>query len=175
MELLREVLPEAEPEPALFDLAVDALARIAGDPLAVVRFEARALSLLGLFPEVERCVECKAPAIGSDGATLPLFGRSAAATAVAPAAAAAGTAMVAFAAAEGGVLCPACTAGRAAAGRGAPPMAVTPGSLRALAALARTGPETVPRVRVAPILALEIRALLDRYVASVLDRERRLA
>lgn len=84
IEMLREVAPEDAPEPALFDLASAALARFAGPefgPIDVLGFEARALSLSGLFPSLEGCVECGAVCDGPSRL---------------------------FSAARGGVLCAAC-------------------------------------------------------------------
>jgi DNA repair protein RecO (recombination protein O) len=87
IEFLREATEEEDPHPELFDLARAALARISAperDPLALFAFEARALELLGLFPCLSECVECRA-------AMEEPFRR--------------------FSAARGGVLCGAC-AGR---------------------------------------------------------------
>jgi DNA repair protein RecO (recombination protein O) len=88
IELLREATADEDPHPDLFDLACATLERIAaaGAPgqLPLLQFEARALEVLGLFPELARCVDCgAAPA---DGETR-LFGP-----------------------ARGGILCRACAA-----------------------------------------------------------------
>jgi DNA repair protein RecO (recombination protein O) len=86
IELVRETAPEDAPEPALFDLASGALARIAGPafaPLDVLAFEARALEILGHFPSLDACAECRAPCEGAARR---------------------------FSAARGGVLCASCAA-----------------------------------------------------------------
>ncbi|HVY60568.1 MAG TPA: DNA repair protein RecO [Planctomycetota bacterium] len=68
IEVLREAAPEEQPLPDVFDLAAATLERIAKAPevdgATVLRFEARLLDLLGLFPRLDACVECGDPAAG---------------------------------------------------------------------------------------------------------------
>ena len=145
VEFLREVLPEEDPQPALFDLATATLARIAApgpfDPLAVIAFEARALEALGLFPDLGACAECQAP---DDRPTRR------------------------FSAARGGILCPTCAA------RDRATRDVSSGAIHALEVLARE-PEKAARLRVAPAQQQELRGLLNAYVAATLEKNLRLA
>jgi DNA repair protein RecO (recombination protein O) len=159
IEVLREVAPEEQPLPEVFDLALDALRQIAGrsrgptapdarsssEPdirLAVVAFEARLLELLGLFPRLDACVECG----GSLAASRP-----------------------AFSARLGGGLCPGC---RATRDRGA--REVSLGTLEVLSLLGRH-PERAAHLKIPAGQLLELRGILDASFAATLDRELRLA
>jgi len=159
IELLREMTPDEEPQPGLFDAALSALRRIASaeeDPaLAVLLFEVRALELTGHRPEVERCAGCGGGAAGGAGGAGHGGG--------APP-------LRAFSPRAGGALCEAC----AAADRAARP--VSPGALKAFAALLRAAEaERAPRLKLAPSLGRELRELLNRHIAATLERELRLA
>jgi DNA repair protein RecO (recombination protein O) len=146
IELLREATPEDEPQPALFDLALAALDRIARtpvhDPLAVMTFEARALGALGLFPTLEVCADCGVPTDGARGQR--------------------------FSPARGGVLCGACGAKDRAARE------VSAGALQALQLLAHE-PEKAARLKLATPQRQELRAILNAYVSAALEKPLRLA
>ncbi len=88
LAVIRERLPDHEPEPAVFDAAVRFLAALnEGAPAeeALLCLQIRALALLGFAPTLDRCVHC--------GKT-PAPGRSAS-----------------FDAARGGIVCRACGGG----------------------------------------------------------------
>ena len=88
-ELLDDLTEANDPHPKLFDLADETLAALAaGEPVArrTIRFELGMLHLLGLLPSLTDCAEC--------GNRVPAAGR------------------VAFGLLDGGVLCPACRAGK---------------------------------------------------------------
>ena len=149
VEFLREVCAEEDPQPRMFDLARETLERLAKgcEPTVVISFEARALHLLGLFPEVFRCVECrKELGAGAAGPPRPLR----------------------FSVRLSGVLCEACAGADLAARK------VSPGALRVLAALGEED-ALASRLRFSESQRAEIRRLLDLYVASALERELRLA
>jgi DNA repair protein RecO (recombination protein O) len=89
LAVIRERVPEHEPEPAVFDAAVrflGALNRGAPAEEALLSLQIRVLTLLGFAPTLDRCVGC--------GKT-PSQGRSAS-----------------FDAARGGIVCRACGGGR---------------------------------------------------------------
>jgi DNA repair protein RecO (recombination protein O) len=88
-ELLDQLTDEDDPHPELFDLADETLAALAaGEGVAkwIMRFELRALGLLGHAPSLDACVECGAPV--------------------------AQTGRVAFGQLDGGVLCVKCRGGK---------------------------------------------------------------
>ena len=89
LAVIRERLPDHEPEPAVFDVAVRFLAALnEGAPAeeALLCLQIRALALLGFAPTLDRCVHC---------GKIPAPGRSAS-----------------FDAARGGIVCRACGGGR---------------------------------------------------------------
>lgn len=64
-ELVRELTPPRQPEPALFELLVTLFAALETSPArseTLRLFELQLLDRLGLRPELERCVACGAPA-----------------------------------------------------------------------------------------------------------------
>jgi len=89
-ELVRELSPPEQPEPAVFELLVElyeSLAAAGAEPRALRAFELRLLDYLGVAPVLSRCVGCGGEANGDD---------------------------CVLDAARGGVLCPGC--GRGASG-----------------------------------------------------------
>ncbi|MCB9556102.1 MAG: DNA repair protein RecO [Deltaproteobacteria bacterium] len=67
VELAREVWPEHQREPAIFELLVDALAtlaRLAPTATLLRAYEYRLLSLAGIVPILEQCARCGGSAIG---------------------------------------------------------------------------------------------------------------
>jgi len=89
MAVIRERVPDHEPEPAVFDAAVRFLTALnEGAPAeeALLCLQIRALALLGFAPTLDRCVQC---------GKMPEPGRSAS-----------------FDAARGGIVCRACGGGR---------------------------------------------------------------
>ena len=150
IEVLREVAPEEQPLPDVFDLAAATLRRISTIPdwdgAVVLGFEARLLELMGLFPLLDACVECGEPA--GRGAGAP--------------------ARAAFSARLGGVLCEPCQSKDRHA------KATSPGALQTLAILGRD-PAKAAHLKVPPGQQAELRALLNAYLAAALDRDLRLA
>jgi len=89
LAVIRERVPDHEPEPAVFDVAVRFLTALnEGAPVeeALLCLQIRALALLGFAPTLDRCVQC---------GKMPAPGRSAS-----------------FDAARGGIVCRACGGGR---------------------------------------------------------------
>jgi DNA repair protein RecO (recombination protein O) len=89
MALIRERVPEHEPEPRVFDAAVrflDALDRGAPPEDALLSLQIRVLTILGFAPTLDRCVAC---------GKVPARGRAAS-----------------FDASRGGIVCRACGGGR---------------------------------------------------------------
>lgn len=96
LAVIRERVPDHEPEPAVFDIAVRFLAALdAGAPAeeALLSLHIRVLVLLGFAPTLDRCVHC---------GKSPPAGRSAS-----------------FDAERGGILCRACGGGRLVLSAGA--------------------------------------------------------
>lgn len=89
LAVIRERLPDHEPEPAVFDATVrflEALNGAAPPAEALLSLQIRALALLGFAPTLDRCVRCS---------KTPARGRSAS-----------------FDATRGGIVCRACGGGR---------------------------------------------------------------
>jgi len=89
LTVIRERVPDHEPEPAIFDAAVRFLAALDdGWPAeeALLCLQIRVLALLGFTPTLDRCVHC---------AKIPAAGKSAS-----------------FDAGRGGIVCRACGSGR---------------------------------------------------------------
>jgi len=96
MALIRERVPDHEPEPAVFDAAVRFLAALnEGAPAeeALLCLQIRVLALLGFTPTLDRCVHC---------GKMPASGRAAS-----------------FDATRGGIVCRACGGGRLVLSAGA--------------------------------------------------------
>ena len=96
LAVIRERVPDHEPEPAVFDTAVrflGALNAAAPAEEALLCLQIRALALLGFAPTLDRCVHC---------GKMPAQGRSAS-----------------FDAARGGIVCRACGGGRLVLSAGA--------------------------------------------------------
>ncbi|HEY7956695.1 MAG TPA: DNA repair protein RecO [Polyangia bacterium] len=69
-ELVRELSPPRQPEPEVFDLLIELLERLDGEPAraeSLRLFELRLLDLVGLRPELERCLGCGAVALDGNG------------------------------------------------------------------------------------------------------------
>ncbi len=96
LALIRERVPEHEPEPAVFDAAVRFLEALDhGVPVeeALLTLQIRVLTMLGFSPTLDRCVGC---------GKVPATGRAAA-----------------FDASRGGIVCTACGGGRLVLSAGA--------------------------------------------------------
>ena len=144
-ELLGALTDDDDPHPELFDVADETLAALsAGEPVAkrIVRFELGALRLLGHMPSLDTCVECGAP--------------------VTPAG------RVAFGQLDGGVLCPACRAGKKEV------VMVNAGVLRAMAQLADPDGHAWQRLEIDGRSLGEMRGVLNRYFAHLLGRKPRM-
>jgi DNA repair protein RecO (recombination protein O) len=139
-ELLADWTEDYDPHPMLFDEALDALQNLGDQPgPRLARFELVLLRELGYSPSLEICAACQAPVDGSK---------------------------LAFSAAAGGVLCPACQAGR----RDRQPL--TREAWQALRALSESG-EAWQRAW-SPAVRAETRRLLWDYVTYLLGRQPRL-
>jgi DNA repair protein RecO (recombination protein O) len=144
-ELLNQLTDDDDPHPELFDLADETLAALSGGESAakwVVRFELGALRLLGHMPSLTACVECG--------------------TAVAPAG------RVAFGQVDGGVLCPACRAGKTKV------MLIHAGVLRVMRQLADPDAQAWRRLELDPRTRQELRNVLNHYVTHLLGRKPRM-
>jgi len=89
LAVIRERVPDHEPEPGVFDAAVRFLTSLnegAPPDEALLCLQIRALALLGFAPTLDRCVHC---------GKMPALGRAAS-----------------FDAARGGIVCTACGGGR---------------------------------------------------------------
>ena len=89
LAVIRERVPDYEPEPAIFDTAVSFLAALndgASPEEALLSLQIRALAILGFAPTLDRCVLCGKPLAASRSAS--------------------------FDAARGGIVCRACGGGR---------------------------------------------------------------
>lgn len=66
LEVTRELMPTAQPEPACFSLLCEALRALAAlsapSPCLLRAFELKLLRAVGLEPSLDRCVRCDAPA-----------------------------------------------------------------------------------------------------------------
>jgi len=96
LAVIRERVPDHEPEPAVFDAAVRLLTALnEGAPAeeALLSLQIRVLAILGFAPTLDRCVHC---------GKIPAPGRSAS-----------------FDAARGGIVCRACGGGRLILSEGA--------------------------------------------------------
>lgn len=133
---------EQEPQPALFDLLLEALRRLdqaqPGD-LVLRAFEVRLLEEVGYRPLLDRCASCGRPADPSGE--------------------------MAFAAAWGGLLCAACRSGQEGAER-----PVSAEALRALLLLQRRGLAAVQDLSLEEAAAREVEALLRWYLTYLLER-----
>jgi len=145
-ELLGALTDEDDPHPELFDLADETLAALAeGREVVkrVMRFELGALRLLGHAPSLDRCVECGAAVGGVAG-------------------------RIAFGQLDGGVLCPACRAGKKEVAM------VSPGALRAMAQLADPDSRGWQRLIIDAGGLGEIRGLMNRCMSHQLGRKPRM-
>jgi DNA repair protein RecO (recombination protein O) len=144
-ELLAQLTDENDPHPELFDLADEALVALSsGEPVArwVARFELGALRLLGHTPSLDACVEC--------GSAVSQTGR------------------VAFGQIDGGVLCPACRAGKSHV------ISVSAGVLRAMARLADPDRQAWRRLEIDHRSLDELRRLMNHYMTHLLGRKPRM-
>jgi DNA repair protein RecO (recombination protein O) len=144
-ELLGELTDEDDPHPELFDLADETLEALAAGeavPRRMVRFELGALRLLGHTPALDRCAEC--------GAAVAAVGR------------------VAFGMIHGGLLCPACRAGKNQV------VAVSAGVLRTMAQLADPHGQAWRRMEIDARTFGELRGVLNHYFVHLLGRRPRM-
>lgn len=144
-ELLDRMTDNDDPNVELFDLADETLVALcAGERVArwVARFELGALRLLGHAPSLDACVECGS-AIGQTG-------------------------RVAFGPIDGGVLCPACRAGKSHV------ISVSAGVLRAMAQLADPDRHAWRRLEIDPRSLGELRRVMNHYMTHLLGRKPRM-
>ncbi|MCC6125405.1 MAG: DNA repair protein RecO [Pirellulales bacterium] len=141
-ELLDDLTEANDPHPRLFDLADETLAALAaGEPAArrTIRFELGMLQLLGLLPSLDDCAEC--------GNRVPAVGR------------------IAFGLIDGGVLCPACRAGKTGV------VSVHAGVLRTMSQLADAEGNAWQRLEIDPRSLGELRGVLNRYLIHLLGKK----
>jgi DNA repair protein RecO (recombination protein O) len=144
-ELLDDLTEANDPHPKLFDLADETLAALsAGEPVArrTIRFELGMLHLLGQMPSVDDCAEC--------GTHVPATGR------------------IAFGLIDGGVLCPACRAGKTQI------VSVNAGVLRTMSQLADPKSNAWQRLEIDPRTMGELRGVLNRYLIHLLGKKPRM-
>lgn len=144
-ELLNDLTEANDPHPQLFELADETLAALAaGEPVArrTIRFELRTLQLLGHLPSLTDCAEC--------GNAVPTVGR------------------VAFGLLDGGVLCPACRAGKTQI------ISVNAGVLRTMSQLADPESKAWQRLEIDPRILGELRGVLNRYLIHLLGKKPRM-
>lgn len=142
-ELVLALVPEADPQPATFDLTVEGLRRLAeAEPGAcqALAFATawRLMGLLGYAPPLDRCVEC-GEALAAGGSRD-------------------------FSAALGGYVCPACRTKGAV-------LALTAKAAQAAAFLASADWAEVRRVRLSEATARQVRRVLAVRVAELAGRE----
>ncbi len=170
-ELVDDVARERDPCPEIFDLVLDSFRWLeAADPTAanvnhILRaFDLRLLGLAGFAPVLDACAVCGNP--------LEAWG---------------GPAAVAFSAAAGGIVCPACRAsaadgggeasgglpgGGGAAGPAGPAVVlVAAGTLAAMRHLAGATPEQARVLRLTPRAAKEMEQVLRAHILYHLDRQ----
>lgn len=142
-ELLLALVPQADPQPEVFDLAVETLGRLAradapASRAIVFAFAWRLLALLGYGPDLDHCVQCGRPLDGSAG--------------------------TAWSGALGGLVCPRCKA---------PDRPVRFGgkSAQAAAFLASADWAEVQRVRLSGPTADALRGALGSRVAELAGRQ----
>jgi DNA repair protein RecO (recombination protein O) len=143
-ELLSDWTEDYDPHPALFDEARATLQNLGTAAVAtgprLARFELVLLQELGYRPSLAVCAACAGPITRARG--------------------------LAFNAAAGGVLCPACVPGH----RGSRPL--SPPAWQALLALAESGEAW--REAWDPAVRTELRLVLNQYVTYLLGRRPRL-
>lgn len=144
-ELLDDLTEANDPHPELFDLADETLAALsAGEPVArrVIRFELGMLHLLGMMPALGDCAEC--------GKHVPTENR------------------VAFGLIDGGVLCPACRAGKTQV------VSVHAGVLKTMSQLADADGKLWQRIEIDARALGELRGVLNRYLTHLLGKKPRM-
>ncbi len=161
-ELVDEVVREKDPSPEVFDLTLGTfrwLAEVDAAPGPVTHvlraFEVRLLTLVGLGPSLDSCATCGAPVESWADRSAGQAGA------------------LAFSAAAGGVVCPACRA--LWPSPGAPPGVVplAPGTLRALRYLAGADLDKARVLRLTPGAAREMERALREHIVYHLDRRPR--
>lgn len=144
-ELVDRVVLEGEAEPAIFDLLVAVLANLGRGDATVLHllFKVRLLELLGYGIVLQECAEC--------GQHLPSGSRE-----------------VRLSLAAGGVICPECE--RLHGVDDADELIVlSRGALATLQFMQEEKMESCLRLRIAPALATQLHALIDRFAAYHLD------
>jgi len=138
-ELLLELTHDDDPHPALYDQAVETLARLmAGDagPATVLRFELAALRMLGHLPSLVVCAEC-------GGEIGPV-------------------ARASFGLLSGGVLCERCREGKRNV------VSVSRPAIDALASFAEPESEKWTATQLPPAVRGELRGVLNNYLSHVI-------
>jgi DNA repair protein RecO (recombination protein O) len=151
-ELLDDLTEANDPHPELFDLADETLAALsAGEPVArrVIRFELGMLQLLGMMPALGDCAECGKP-VGPACRVGP------------------GNDRIAFGLIDGGVLCPACRAGKTQV------VSVHAGVLKTMSRLADPDGELWQRIEIDARALGELRGVLNRYLTHLLGKKPRM-
>ncbi|MSQ40579.1 MAG: DNA repair protein RecO [Dehalococcoidia bacterium] len=144
-DLVDAFTPDEAPNPALYDLLVEALGWLEESPqpaLLLRWFELQLLGLAGYRPEVYRCVACRQP-LASQGH--------------------------AFSLPDGGVVCPDCRTGQEALA----PLSLT--ALKVLRYLIDNGFPQARRLRWEAPLSQEVEVFLAQYIRYILEREVRSA
>ena len=141
-ELLDALSEEYDPHPLLYDEAVLALERLAGDlPLniSVLRFELVILREIGQLPAFDMCMACGQP-VGAAGR----YG---------------------FQVSQGSLICQNCF------GDEAPRYSVTPGTAAALMTLSGTSPAVVRNLVISASQMREMRSIVNASIAQTLGRK----
>ncbi len=140
-ELLDALSEDYDPHPLLFDEAVLALERLAGDsPLdvSILRFELVILREIGQLPAFDGCLVCGEP-VGSSGR----YG---------------------FQSSHGGLICQKCF------GEEAPRYLVSAGAAAALRNLAGASSATFRNLTISPVQMRELRSVVNTAIAGILGR-----
>jgi DNA repair protein RecO (recombination protein O) len=141
-ELVMALVPDFEPQPAVFDLAIEALRRLAGAEAPACQAMAlavawRLLGLLGYMPPLDRCIQCDRPQEGG---------------------------AVDFSPGLGGPVCPACRTATVT-------LHLSAKAAQAIAFLASQDWEAVRRVRLTKATAAQVRAVLEARIEELAGKK----
>lgn len=145
-ELLQELTDRADPHPALFEAADDALQSIDAGvslPSVILRLELAALQEIGHMPALDTCAACS---------EVIDFGSG----------------RIAFGLLAGGVLCDKCRQGQRQV------VSVSQPALQVLRSLSAAGPQSWKTVEVPPSVRGELRGVIGSYLAHLLGHKPRM-
>ncbi|GAB4142971.1 MAG: DNA repair protein RecO [Thermogutta sp.] len=147
VELIHALTHDYDPNPPLFDLAVETIAELQGKPhpaRRVARFEWRLLDLLGHGPSLEQCVGC--------GESIEQGQRG----------------RLYFGLQDGGVVCPRCRPGRRNV------VSLTAETWGAMRALSAPDAETTEDREIPPATRGELRGVLNQLICHLLGQRPRM-